>query len=209
MRVERLTVGPLDVNCYILWDEKSNEAMVIDPGAEPDRILDTVRRLGVTVKMIVNTHGHIDHIGANKEVRAALGCPLLMHEEDIFLINDDCGVPIAQLIGASSSPRPDGTIADGQLLRLGEMEIEVIHTPGHTPGGVCLLCEGTLFTGDTLFAGGLGRTDLPGGSHKQLIKSIKERLLTLPDDTTVLPGHAYGPPSSTIGEEKANNPFLG
>ncbi len=209
LRYEQLTVGPLDVNCYILWDEMSKEAMIIDPGAEPDRILETVKGLAVSVEMIVNTHGHIDHIGANKEVKEALGCPLLMHREDIFLTNDDCGIPIAQLIGASTSPPPDRTIADGEVLRLGETEIEVIHTPGHTPGGVCLLCEGTLFTGDTLFAGGLGRTDLPGGSHKQLIKSINERLLILPDETAILPGHAYGPARSTIGEEKTNNPFLG
>jgi len=208
LRYEKLTVGPLDVNCYILWDERSNEAMIIDPGAEPERILEAVRRLGVTVKMIVNTHGHIDHIGANKEVKEALGCPLLMHQEDIFLMNDDCGVPIAQMIGASISPPPDRTIADKDILLLGESEVEVIHTPGHTPGGVCLLCDGTLFTGDTLFAGALGRTDLPGGSQEQLIRSIEERLLALPDETAVLPGHAYGPSSSTIGNEKATNPFL-
>lgn len=208
LKVEQITVGPLDVNCYVVWDETSKQAMIIDPGAEPRRILEVVDRLGVSVTMIVNTHGHIDHIGANKEVKEALGCPILMHAEDIFLINDDCGIPIAQLIGASTSPKPDRTLSDGEVLRLGNTEVEVIHTPGHTPGGVCLLCEGVLLTGDTLFAGGIGRTDLPGGSHRRLLKSIEERLFVLPDDTVVLPGHAYGPPKSTIGEEKESNPFL-
>ena len=106
MRVERLTVGPLDVNCYILWDDTSHEAIIIDPGAEPDRILDTVRNIGLTVKMIVNTHGHVDHTGANKEIKESLGCPILMHQDDLYLLNDDCGIPIAELIGASTSPAP-------------------------------------------------------------------------------------------------------
>jgi len=208
MRVERLTVGPLDVNCYILWDDTSHEAIIIDPGAEPDRILDTVRNIGLTVKMIVNTHGHVDHTGANKEIKESLGCPILMHQDDLYLLNDDCGIPIAELIGASTSPAPDRTLVDGEQFRLGKTAIEIIHTPGHTPGSVCLLADGTLFTGDTLFVSALGRTDLPGGSHSQLLKSIEKRLLILPDNTIVLPGHAYGPPSSTIGEEKATNPFL-
>ena len=208
LHYEQLTVGPLDVNCYILWDEDTKEAMIVDPGAEPDRILDEVAKHGAKVKMIVNTHAHIDHIGANREVKAALSCDLLMHQADVFLTEDSCGASIAQLIGASASPGPDRVIADGDILLLGETRIEVIETPGHTPGSVCLLCEGKLFTGDTLFAGGLGRTDLPGGSDERLMKSIKERLLTLPDETVVLPGHAYGPRESTIGKEKATNPFL-
>lgn len=209
MRVERLTVGPLDVNCYILWDDTSHEAIIIDPGAEPNRILDTVARLGLTVKMIVNTHGHIDHTGANKEIKEALDCPILMHQDDLYLLNDDCGIPIAELIGASTSPPPDRTLADGEKLNLGNSSVEIIHTPGHTPGSVCLLADGTtLFTGDTLFVSALGRTDLPGGSQSQLLRSIRERLLTLSDDTIVLPGHAYGPPRSTIGQERQTNPFL-
>ncbi len=208
MQVERLTVGPLDVNCYILWDDTSHEAIIIDPGAEPDRILDTVRSIGLTVKMIVNTHGHIDHTGANKEIKEALGCPILMHQDDLYLLNDDGGIPIAELIGASSSPPPDRTLVDRERLTLGKTEIEIIHTPGHTPGSVCLLADGTLFTGDTLFVSALGRTDLPGGSQSQLLQSIEKRLLILPDDTIVLPGHAYGPPQSTIGQERQTNPFL-
>ena len=208
MLVERLTVGPLDVNCYILGDESSKEAIIIDPGAEPDRILDAVSSIGLTVRMVVNTHGHVDHTGANKEIKEALGCPLLMHQEDLYLLNDECGIPIAELIGASSSPAPDRTLVDGEKISLGRAVIEIIHTPGHTPGSVCLLANGTLFTGDTLFVSALGRTDLPGGSQSQLLKSIEKRLLILPDDTIVLPGHAYGPPQSTIGQERQTNPFL-
>ncbi|MCD6326303.1 MBL fold metallo-hydrolase [bacterium] len=208
MKYEQLTIGPLDVNCYILWDEDSNEAMIIDAGAEPERILSAVKRLGLTVQMIVSTHGHVDHVGANAPVMDALGCKFMLHQDDVFMLNDSFGAQIASLIGALPSPPPDKTMKDGDVLSLGKTTMEVIHTPGHSPGSVCLLCEGTLFTGDTLFAGAVGRTDLPGGFHSQLIESIDKRLLTLPDETIVLPGHAYGGLRSSIGNERANNPFL-
>ena len=207
--LEQLTVGPLDVNCYIVWDDRSRSAAIIDPGAEPERILRRAGELGVEVQIIINTHGHVDHIGANAPVKEALGCPIAIHKDDVWLLNDELGVPIARLIGAVVSPAPDRMLIDGDRITLGETVIEVIHTPGHSPGSVCLLCDNLVFTGDTLFVGGVGRTDLPGGSYEELVKSIRTRLFALADETIVLPGHDYGArPRSTIGQEKSSNPFL-
>ena len=201
----RLEVGPLQVNCYILADEKTKEAVVIDPGDDAADILKIVNDKGLKVKYIVNTHAHFDHVGANKAVKEATGAELLLHQEDDALLGSTSSQ--AKMFGmtAPTSPRADRFIKQGDVIKAGEVALRVLHTPGHSSGGICLLEQGIVFTGDSLFAGSIGRTDLFGGDLMTLINSIKSNLLTLPDDTRVLPGHG---PASTIGDEKRENPFL-
>ena len=207
MLFETIVVGPLGVNCFILGDKQSNEGMIVDPGADCEMILAAVHHFGITVKYIVNTHGHFDHIGCNRTLKEKTGAQLLAHKEDVqFLVN---AARSAQKYGLTveNSPEPDVFLTDGMKLELGRRVIEVLHTPGHTQGGCCLYLanEKLVITGDTLFADSVGRTDLPGGSHDQLIQSIKAKLMPLPDDTVVWPGHG---PSSTIGQERSFNPYL-
>jgi hydroxyacylglutathione hydrolase len=205
MILETLTVSLYETNCYILAAERGAGAFVIDPGDDAPAILKRVKELGLTVKQIVLTHGHLDHIGALKEVKEATGASVAVHAADAKGLNDRM---LAALLGMNipQPPEPDVLLADGQRLTAGGITLTVIHTPGHTQGSVCLLGEGFIFTGDTLFAAGIGRTDLPGGNYEQIIKSIKTRLLSLPDATRAYPGH--GPPT-TIGEEKQDNPWVG
>lgn len=207
MLIESIVVGPLGVNCFILGDRQSNEGMIVDPGADCDKILAAVKRLGLTVKYIVNTHGHFDHVGCNRPVQEKTGAELLIHEKDVPLLSQ--ASRSAQMYGLSveDSPAPSRFLTDGMRLELGNRSIEILHTPGHTQGGCCLLLagQGVVITGDTLFADSVGRTDLPGGSHEQLIASIKAKLMPLPDETVVWPGHG---PSSTIGRERRMNPYI-
>ncbi|WP_224981826.1 MBL fold metallo-hydrolase [Geomonas agri] len=207
MLFETIVVGPLGVNCFILGDKQSNEGMIVDPGADCEMVLAAVSHFGIKVKYIVNTHGHFDHIGCNRSLKEKTGAQLLAHKEDVpFLVN---AARSAQKYGLTveNSPEPDAFLTDGMKLELGRRVIEVLHTPGHTQGGCCLYLanEKLLISGDTLFADSVGRTDLPGGSHEQLIQSIKTKLMPLPDDTVVWPGHG---PSSTIGQERSFNPYL-
>jgi hydroxyacylglutathione hydrolase len=201
----RLIVGPLQVNCFILADEKTKEAVVIDPGDDAQDILRVIKDKGLRVRYIVNTHAHFDHVGANKAVKDATGAELLLHEAD---------APVLATVGSQSrsfgmnpvsSPPPDRLLKHGDTIVAGEVSLKVMHTPGHTPGGISLLEQGLVFTGDALFAGSIGRTDFPGGDLRTLIRSIKTNLMTLPDDTKVFSGHG---PASTIGDERAENPFL-
>ena len=207
MLIETIVVGPLGVNCFILGDKQSNEAAVVDPGADCAKILAAVNRLGFQVKYIINTHGHFDHVGCNRPVQEKTGGELLIHEKDVPLLSQ--AAKSAQMYGLSveESPAPSRFLTDGMILELGKRSIEVLHTPGHTQGGCCLLLqnEGVVITGDTLFADSVGRTDLPGGSHEQLIASIKAKLMPLSDETVVWPGHG---PSSTIGRERRMNPYI-
>lgn len=203
MKVKGLVVGELGVNTYII--SKGGEGMVIDPGAEGERIMAVVEEMGLKIRYIVNTHGHFDHTGANGLVKERTGAILAIHREDKELLER---VPYqASMFGLSAppSPGPDLLLEDGDLLSIGDLDIRIIHTPGHTRGSVSLLVDGVLFTGDTLFAGSVGRTDLPGGSYEELIKSIRERIMPLPEDTLIYPGHG---PSTTLRQEKAFNPFL-
>ncbi len=188
--LRRLVVGPLMANCYLVGCEATKEGVIIDPGAEAERILKLLQDSGLKIAYIINTHGHLDHIGANREVREGINPhpPILIHEDDGELLDS-----------------PDRLFRDGDKLKIGQLEMKVLHTPGHTPGGISLLCDVGVFTGDTLFAGSIGRTDLPGGSHRLLLKSIRERILSLSDRTTIYPGHGD---QSTIGRERAENPFL-
>lgn len=208
MIFETLVVGELGVNCFIMADSQTKEGLVIDPGAEPERILAAVKSSGVKVLYVLNTHGHFDHIGGNRKVTQATGAKLMINKEDEpFLSRASVS---ARMYGLSTedSPSPASYLAEGDIIRFGSHEIRVIHIPGHSPGGSCFYLEkdGILISGDSLFAESIGRTDLPGGSQALLVLSIRSKLLTLPEATRVFPGHG---PSTTIGHEKKHNPYLG
>ena len=205
LQVEPLIVGPLLSNCYIIWDERSTEGAVIDPGDEAHKILKVVHETHVAVKFILATHGHFDHVGAVATVKQRTGGEFLAHQDDLFFIED--GVNAARRWGfeIEQPPKPDRFITDGDQIKIGGFTLDVVHTPGHSPGGVSFVHDHMVFSGDTLFQGSIGRTDFQKGSLDELIKSIKTRLYTLPDDTIVFTGHG---PSTTIGDEKHSNPFV-
>jgi len=192
-------------NCYIVGSEKTGEGIVIDPGAESQRILKKIEELGLKIGAIIATHAHPDHVSAVGKVKAATGAEFLIHEDDAQGLEQ--GGYISSLLGMSfpKSPAPDRLLKDGDTIQVGELQLRVLHTPGHTPGGMCLLGEGIVFTGDTLFSQGIGRCDFPGGDYQALMEAIRSRLMSLPDDTAVYPGHG---PETTIGYERDCNPFL-
>ena len=204
---EILPVGMLQCNCSVYGDETTRQAMVIDPGDNVDEILSIVNRHGLTVKGIVITHAHIDHIGGAEKLKKATGAPVYMNENDAGLA-DHLEVQ-AQWLGVATPPRPnvDNYARDGDTLRVGSTEAHVMHTPGHTPGSICLFmpADNKLIAGDTLFRDSIGRTDLPGGDGRQILQSIHTKLLTLPEETVVIPGHGE---TTTIGREKTHNWFL-
>ena len=201
----RLVVGPLQVNCFILADDKTREAVVIDPGDDAGDILKIIGEKGLKVRYIVNTHAHFDHVGANTAIKEATGAELLLHEADAPVLATVSHQSRSFGMNPVSSPAADRLLKHGDLIAAGEVSLKVLHTPGHTPGGISLLEQGMVFTGDALFAGSIGRTDFPGGDLMTLLRAIKTHLMTLPDDTKVFSGHG---PASTIGEERRENPFL-
>mgnify|MGYP001560012717 CR=1 FL=1 len=205
--VLKLVVGPLEVNCYIVWDEHTGDAFIIDPGAEPEKIIRAVRKKDLCVRYIVNTHGHFDHVGANAEIKNAFGAPVAVHAKDKGLLASSHEHSAFFGVVSKPQPLPDIALEDGMRLDAGGISLVVLHTPGHTEGGVSLYCRNhyMVFTGDTLFRGSVGRTDFEGGSFEELIKSIKTKLLPLGDMVRVLPGHG---PETTIEEEKNINPFV-
>lgn len=207
MILEILAVGPLASNCSIFGDEASREAIVVDPGDDIEEIERVLRRHGLRVKAILLTHAHLDHVGGAERLRVSTGAPVFLHPDDVPML--------AQLemqaawLGLAPPPplRIDGELLEGRLVELGPVGFEVLHTPGHTPGSVCLWLpeERKLVTGDTLFRDSIGRTDLPGGDGRQILRSIREKLLALPDDTFIIPGHG---PCTTLGRERRYNFFL-
>ncbi len=215
--VRAVVVTPYATNCYLVGTlecggsdgaspSRGGDVIVIDPGGDPDLILRLIDSEGLNVIAIVNTHGHGDHIAANGDLKSRFRCPIMIHEADADFLTD----PMLNLSGyvgdePATSPPADRQLVDGDEIEVGSITFRVIHTPGHTPGGICLYTEGHLFAGDTLFSGSIGRTDFPGGSMDQLTTAIHEKLLILPDDTAVYPGHG---PMTSIGDERDTNPYL-
>ena len=206
MIIKQLTVGPIMANCFILGCEDTLQAAVIDPGDEADRILQVLAGDKLTVTQIINTHGHFDHVSANKPMKGATGAPISIHPLDAPMLTTLSRSAAAWGLSAEDSPEPDKTIEDGDTISVGNLAIKVLHTPGHTPGGVSLLVAEAVFVGDTLFQGSIGRTDFPGGDFETLRDSIHNKLFTLDEKTTVYPGHNQ---PTTIGHEKRSNPFVG
>jgi glyoxylase-like metal-dependent hydrolase (beta-lactamase superfamily II) len=196
------------VFAYIVGDSEGGEGLVIDPAANVDGIINVARENNMNIKYIVNTHGHVDHMTGNAEMKTKTGAQIIVHRDDAELVMFT-PLPLFKMHGAEKSPYPDIIVNDGDVINVGNISLKVIHTPGHTLGGISLYSPGYVFTGDTLFVESVGRTDYPGGSWRMMRRSIVEKLFMLPDDTIVLPGHNYGRmPSSTIGHEKTDNPYL-
>jgi len=203
--LKSMALGPIMANCYVLGCENTREAAVIDPGEEAGRILDALNEDGLTLKLILNTHGHFDHVGANRELKQAVPtAQLMIHGDDAPMLGQLA--QSARMFGmqAENSPDPDRLLEDKDAITFGDVKLDVVHVPGHSPGGVAFVADAGIFVGDTLFAGSIGRTDLPGGNFDTLIASIQNKLFQYDDDTPVYPGH-MGP--TTIGQEKRFNPF--
>jgi hydroxyacylglutathione hydrolase len=206
MLITSLSVGPIGTNCYIVGCKETLESMIVDPGGHAPRILATVEEMGLTVKYIVNTHAHFDHVTANRELVEATGAVLVIHPDEVPILKTGGG---AQWFGlpADPGPEPGLLVREGDTLKVGQLCFQITHAPGHSPGHIMLYeaNEGVLFDGDLLFNRGIGRSDLPGGSHVVLMQSIREKILTLPDDTVVYSGHG---PATTVGAERRLNPWL-
>lgn len=205
MIIKSLEVGPIMANCYIVGCEQTQKAAVIDPGGDADRILMTLADEKLTVEYLINTHGHFDHVGDNRRMKEATGAPLLIHAGDAPMLSRLSTDAAMFGLSAQNSPEPDRTVEEGDTVEFGEIALKVLHTPGHSPGGIALHTDGVVFVGDTLFAGSIGRTDLPGGDYNTLIQSVRTKLFPLGDEVKVFCGHG---PATTIGREKQYNPFF-
>ncbi len=199
MQIYTLVVGELRVNCYIIAQENAKECVIIDPGEDGERILQFLRQKELNPVYIINTHGHIDHIGANSFIARQTEAKILIHENDARMLHDPISNLSSFLGNHKTTPQADRVLKDGDMLEVSGMTIEILHTPGHTRGGICLKIDNCVFTGDTLFCMGIGRTDFPDGSYKTLMKSINKKLMVLDDKTIIYPGHGE---SSTIGKER-------
>ncbi len=209
MFTKQIEVGRFAVFAYLVGSEATGEALVIDPAAEEESIVKEALKNKLTIKYIVNTHSHVDHVMGNKKMKDLTGAQIIIHEAEAAYLT---GQPadLMNMFGAQPSPPADITVREGDVITVGDVSLKVLHTPGHSPGSVSLHVNGLVFTGDTLFVGGVGRTDLQGGSREKLVSSIHHKLFSLPDATGALPGHNYGEaPKSTIGVEKVHNPYVG
>ncbi|RMF43530.1 MAG: MBL fold metallo-hydrolase [Deltaproteobacteria bacterium] len=206
MIVETIPVGPLQVNACIVGCPATRKALLVDAGSDGAVLLDAIERLGLELELLVATHGHFDHIGGNRQVLDATGVPFAMHEADVPLVGQATTQAALYGLSTDESPLPTRLLAEGDQVRVGELVFDVLHVPGHSPGSICLVGQGHAFVGDVLFAGSIGRTDLPGGSYETLVAGIRSKLLVLPDETVVHSGHG---PDTTIGREKQVNPFIG
>ncbi len=208
MIIRELVVGPFGSNCFVVGSEATKEGMIIDPGADGNAILRTVNDLGLKVKLIVATHNHLDHVGALAQVKEATKADYAVHELDSeSMLPSVFGRMVGVVMSGSfkAPPKPDILLHDGDVIEVGDLKFTVLHTPGHSAGGISLLGDGVVFSGDTLFNFGIGRTDMSGGDYGTLIHSIMTKLMSLPDETRVYPGHG---PATTIGTERRRNPFL-
>jgi hydroxyacylglutathione hydrolase len=204
MKYKSVVVGALETNCYLVYCETTRECAVVDPGADHEQIFLAIAEDELKPVVLVNTHGHLDHIGANRDVKEHFGTPIAIHAADGPMLGKIQQLELSLFLGAKDSPAADRLLKDGDTIKFGAASaLRVLHTPGHSPGSISLLGDGFVLSGDTLFNEGVGRTDLPGGSRPQLVKSIREKLMTLPDETLVFPGHG---PHTTIGHERENNP---
>lgn len=207
--IRQIPLQKMALFAYIIGDPVTGTCALVDPASEVDRILATVAEMGYRVTHLINTHGHGDHVCGNREVIKKTGAKLWIHRADAPLLRHFVNRMFSRIAGGRPSPAPDVLVEDGDTIGVGAVSLSVLHTPGHTRGGICLYTPGHVFTGDTLFTGAVGATFLPGTSHETLIRGIRERLFPLPDDTIVWPGHDYGKtPFSTILKEKTENPFL-
>jgi len=208
MFIKQLQVGNMAVFAYLVGDTVTGDALVIDPADNAKEIIAVAKENKLKINYIVNTHGHVDHIGGNADMQKLTGAKIIAHEDDALMLTSTPAMML-KMFGAKQSPPADILVKDSAIISTGNIELKVIHTPGHSPGGICLFTPGYVFTGDTLFVEAVGRTDLPGGSWQTMYNSIKTKLFTLPDDTKVMPGHNYGrTPTSTIGHEKKHNPSV-
>ena len=202
-----LTVGLLEVNCYILGDEKTKEAVVIDPGGDEEDILEALKNAELDLKYIIDTHGHFDHVDANQPLKKATGARIAIHEVDAQMLNHPSEEAMLFTGNRLRSSQADLLLKEGDLISFGSYQLKVLHTPGHMPGGISLVLEGepSVYVGDLLFAGSIGRTDFPGGSFDDLIQAVRTKIFTLGDRYTVYPGHG---PATTVGHERKYNPFF-
>ena len=208
MKIKQIRLTRMANFCYLIGDEGSKTCALIDPAFETDRILAEGQNLGYKITHIINTHGHSDHTAGNAAIKAATAAKLLIHADDAGRLGRVLHSTFSRALGGKGSPPADVLLHDDEIIQIGKVSLKVIHTPGHTAGGICLYSKGHVFTGDSLFVGAVGRTDLPGGSMKQLVSSIHKKIYTLPGETVVWPGHDYGStPFSTVQQEKGTNPY--
>jgi len=200
-----LVVGPIQANCYIVGCERTKQAAVIDPGGDVDRILTALAKDGLRCVYIINTHGHFDHTAGNKRLKEVTGAELLIHREDAPMIVQQGASGGMWGMSIENSPPPDRYVGEGDVISFGDISLRVIHTPGHSSGGISLAVDGAVFVGDTLFQGSIGRTDFPGGDYEGLIRNVREKIFSLGDNTVVFPGHG---PKTTVGQERKTNPFF-
>ena len=205
MKVVTIPAGIYAANCYLVYSENTKKAIVIDPGGDVDDIMAKIEELNLDIEYIILTHGHGDHIGGVLELKSFIDVPIAIHKEDEYMLKNGNQNLSSQMVMGTIELNADILLEDGDEISFGDLTAKVIHTPGHTPGGISIKIGNSIFTGDTLFAGSIGRTDFPGGSYKEIISSIKNRIIIYPDETIIYPGHG---PATNVKIEKANNPFL-